>query len=98
MNIFRRKDLLNDLTNANYHGRDINKIWEAIDKEMGWQYDAMDAPEGQPQNQEGLQWIKFTKFPIPRDKDGVRHSWDSWSEMRKFLIGKPVCLIYPNCD
>jgi len=95
---FRKKDLLNSLTNANYNGKPTDKIWQEIDKEMRWQYEVIDAPEGQPDNQEGLVWIKFTKFPIPRDKNRVRHDWDGWSEMRKFIIGKPVCLIYPNCD
>lgn len=95
---FRKRDFLLNLTSANYNGTDTDKIWKEIDKEMGWQYETIEAPEGQPMNQEGILWIKFTKFPIPRDKDGIRYSWDSWSEMRKYLIGKPVCLIYPNCD
>ena len=87
-----KKDLLRELTSANYDFKDTKEIWDEINEHMGWEYEIVDAPEGQPNNQEGLFWVKFTKF------HGEGEIYDRWKNVRNCLIGKTVCLIYPNCD
>lgn len=93
------KSMLEDLSEANYKGHNTDKVWKKIDEQMHWKYEIIEAPEGQPHNQEGILWVKFTNFSIPKDKNGKEDPrYDSWSEMGEFLLGKTVCLIYPNCD
>jgi hypothetical protein len=86
-----RRDLLDELTTANYDYRsaDAVRIWEDIKKELAsyFEYEEVDAPEGQPSNEEGLQWIKITK-------SNLGFSWRDFQS----LVGKTVALYYPNCD
>lgn len=82
--------LLPELQKANY-GYDYEKaeeLWVEIREEMHFNYEEIDAPEGQPRNQEGIQWIILKEF-----KDGWGHG--TWVQQ---LIGKTLCLVYPNCD
>ena len=89
----RGVNLLEELQEANYEYniKKAQKIWEQIKKYMkefrGIEWKEVEAPEGMPPNQEGLQWIKITKWRsvIP---------W--WSYPK--LIGKVVALYYPNSD
>lgn len=81
-------NLLKELQEANYDGRPTTKLWNRIKKAMHFDFEEIDAPEGMPPNQEGLQWIKLTKF-----ESGWGHG--DWV---KAFIGKTMALIYPNCD
>ncbi len=83
--------LLKELQRANYEYRTMDvtdKIWKDIKEAMKFDFEDIEAPEGQHRNIEGLRWIKFTKFT-----SGWGHG--SWVEQ---LIGMEVALIYPNCD
>lgn len=87
------KNLLDELEDANYNSKMRKEviIWKKIKK---WlvehekiEYDEIDCPNPKnlPENQEGLQWIKITR-------------WDSPFIDRSGFISKKVILIYPNCD
>jgi len=65
----------------------IDAIWEKIKLEMSIGFEKIDAPEGQPQNQEGIQWIHITS---------AQSRWDEDCFVQ--LLGKDVALIYPNSD
>ena len=82
-------NLLEILTTANYHHRErqAEKIWKKIKKEMGLDFRIISAPKGQPENQEGLSWIKITMM-----------NHDKWDESYRNLTDKTMALIYPNCD
>ncbi len=90
---FGRKDLLAELSMANYSGNWKNavEVWrqikEWLSKYEGLEFEEVEAPEDMPENQEGLQWVKIVK-------------WDS--PLREFsygdLEGKIVALYYPNSD
>lgn len=85
------RDLLEELKDANYNYRhvEVARIWKAIKKEMAryFEFEEAVAPEGQPHNEEGLQWIKITK----------NHFEYEWMDFRS-LVGKTVALYYSNCD
>uniref|UniRef100_A0A6M3X5Y6 Uncharacterized protein n=1 Tax=viral metagenome TaxID=1070528 RepID=A0A6M3X5Y6_9ZZZZ len=81
-------NLLDKLTEANYSGNDTKGIWKKIKEKMHFDFERIPAPEGQPYNQEGLVWIKLTKF-----ESGWGHG--DWVEK---LVGMELCLIYPNSD
>ena len=91
--IYQNTNLLRELQWANYEGKTekVQKIWKQIKKWMsefkGIEWEEVEAPKDMPPNQEGLQWIKITRWhsPIP-----------SWSYPK--LIGKVVALYYPNSD
>ena len=80
--------LLPLLQEANYSYRDTSKLWEEIREDMHFDYEEIEAPEGQPHNQEGIQWIILKSFET---------GWGHGSEVLG-LIGKTLCLVYPNCD
>ena len=90
-------DLLATLQQANYHHNGSNKsyqlvekLWREIKEVMHFDFEIIDVEpdSNEPQNQEGILWIKFTEF-----KSGWGHGY--WVEK---LIGKKVVLVYPNCD
>ena len=82
-------DLLKDLQQANYNGRSSTKdIWKRIKEAIHFDFEEVDAPNDLPISQEGLIWIKLTKF-----ESGWGHG--DWV---KAFIGKTMALIYPNCD
>ena len=91
--IYHGTNLLHELQRANYEYKTekAQNIWEQIKKWMsafeGIEWKEVEAPEDMPPNQEGLQWIKITRWhsPIPL-----------WSYPK--LIGKVVALYYPNSD
>jgi len=75
--------------NYNYDKEKITEAWrelkEILAKVDGLVFEEVDAPEGFPENQEGLQWIKIIAWRNPADE---RHK----------LEGEIVALYYPNCD
>jgi hypothetical protein len=81
-------DLLEALSGANYDGESTIDIWRKIKEEMYFDFVDIEAPKNNPRNQEGIRWIRFTKF---------ESGWGTGDWVRN-LIGKDVCLIYPNCD
>lgn len=90
-------DLLAALQQANYHHNGskksyelVEKLWNEIKEVLHFDFKIIDIePDNdEPQNQEGILWIEFTKFD-----SGWGHG--DWVEK---LIGKKVCLIFPNCD
>ena len=81
-------DLLKELQEANYDGKSTKELWKRIKEAMHFNFEEVDAPEGMPISQEGLLWIKLTKF-----ESGWGHG--DWV---KAFIGKTMALIYPNCD
>ena len=82
------RDLLKELQRANYKGKPDGNIWDEINERMHFKYEEIDAPEGQPRNQEGIQWIILKEF---------ESGWGHGSEIQD-LIGMTLCLVYPNCD
>jgi hypothetical protein len=81
-------DLLDLLQDANRGYRDTTDVWARIKAAMHFDFDVVGAPDGEPESDEGLLWVKFTKFD-----DGRGHG--AWV---KQLIGRTVVLIYPNSD
>lgn len=84
------RDLLSELRSANYDFRyeDASEIWEELNEELLFEYEQVDAPEDQPENQEGLMWIRITDASSD-------YEWQVPSEK---LEGEIVALVYPNCD
>lgn len=82
--------LLPELQRANYKYdyERAKELWVEIREEMHFNYEEIDAPEGQPRNQEGIQWIVLKEFQT---------GWGHGTEVLH-LIGKTLCLVYPNCD
>lgn len=92
-----KTDLLAALQQANYHNNGtkkscelVDKLWREIKEVMHFDFEIIDieTDSKEPMNQEGILWIKFTKF-----EDGWGHG-----EWVKKLIGKKLVLVYPNCD
>ena len=83
-----RRDLLEEISQMNYQYKDVSSLWKEVKERMHFDFEEVDAPEGQHRSIEGYQWIKFTKF-----EPGWGHG--KWV---KQLIGKVVVLIYPNSD
>jgi hypothetical protein len=81
-----KRDLLEELRDTNYHYRDVEDVWERIKAAMHFDFEVVKAPLGEPPNQEGLTWVRFTEF-----EDGWEHG--AWV---KQLIGRTVALIYPT--
>ena len=81
-------ELLANLLSAYYKGDDevILKAWDEIKKVMHFDFDII--WDKSPRNQEGLLWIKLTKF-----ESG--HGHGKWVED---LVGKELVLIFPNSD
>jgi len=83
--------ILVDLQMANYAGNreKAERLWkemkEWLRERENLEFEEVEAPEGQPRNQEGLQWIKITR-------------WDSPIDDRHKLVGMIVALYYPNSD
>lgn len=68
---FEPNDLLLRLTQANYKGAsgdktEIRRIRREINKRLFFSYKRTEAPKGQPENQEGIQWIKITRIKAIR--------------------------------
>jgi len=82
------RNLLEELKNANYNFKGTQQIWSRIKNVMHFDFELIEAPKGQPESQEGVLWVKFSKF-----EGGWGHG--AWV---KQLMGKTVALIYPNCD
>ena len=82
--------LLQELQRANYEYdyKKVEILWKEIRENMHFDYEAIEAPEGQPRNQEGIQWIILKAF---------EPGWGHGVEVLQ-LIGKTLCLIYHNCD
>jgi len=80
--------LLPLLQKANYNYKKNGDIWQRIKDEMHFDFEYVDPPPNMPENQEGFQWIKLTKFE------------SEWGHMNwvEDLIGKTMVLIYPNSD
>jgi hypothetical protein len=76
---------------ANYYNKPatVKQGWKELTVHLidheGLEYIEVDAPEGEPKNQEGLQWIKIIK-------------WDKKYFSIPELEGEVVALIYPNSD
>lgn len=92
--------LLKKITELNYSGRNFNrdeyqKAWDAVKKEMGWDWRELTQEEKSEQHlgfeEEGYMWVEITKVPHPHDD---RQLGDDYRQ----LIGEWVLLIYPNCD
>lgn len=83
-----QNQLLSELQEANYAGRNTRGLWRRIKEAMHFNFEIVDAPEGMPPSQEGLLWIKLTKFEF---------GWGHGEWVRAF-VGKTMALIYPNCD
>ena len=99
--------LLEGLTAANYTYayKQIASIWKRINLKLGFGYKGVDEPAGQPWTQEGIKWIKITKLKYPKKRgrakiNDIIHKREckELEDEYKDLIGKTICLIYPNCD
>jgi len=83
--------ILDDLSSANYSHKESmsRKYWKKMRASLkDWEhleFKVVKAPKGMPVNQEGLLWIKITR-------------WDSTIDERDHLVGEIVCLYYPNSD
>lgn len=83
--------LLEALTELNYAGKNTDYIWQQIKESMksleGLEWEEVDNPDSSkyPDNQEGFQWIRITR-------------WDNPLGRGKELEGQVVILIYPNSD
>jgi len=55
-------DLLDELEHANrtYDKEAVKVLWKEIKRDMLFNFKQVDSPRGQPDNVEGLQWIKIT--------------------------------------
>jgi len=86
-----RIELLDELQHANYtyNEEKVADIWKRIHEAVkrDFEFEEVDAPKGQPENAEGLQWVKITKGSDEFD-------WKNFKD----LEGKVVCLVFPNCD
>jgi len=85
-----RTDLLASLQQANYCSKQkiVENLWKEIKEVMHFDFEIIEPESDEPYNQEGILWIRFTKF-----ESGWGHG--DWVEK---LIGKKVVLVYPNCD
>lgn len=83
--------ILSKISGANYAFNDVevNKGWVELHKYLKkyeqLEFEEVEAPQGQPKNQEGLVWVKITR-------------WQSYIGHGFGMVGKTVCLFYPNCD
>ena len=84
-------EILGKIESANY-AYDEPKVcqgWVELHKILkeneNLEFEEVDAPNNQPINQEGLVWVKITR-------------WDSCIGHGVGMIGKIVALYYPNCD
>jgi hypothetical protein len=101
---YKATKLLDKLTNANYEGRGTRKIWDDIFETMhefhGIKLEDIDWEEimdemihkGYPGPCEGYKYVRITE--LSELYDGRK----SWANDLSSLIGKPLILIYPNCD
>lgn len=89
-NTYKHRYLLELLKKANYEYkvREVKNIWKRIKADMHFNFVDVSEPKGYPITEEGLRWIKFTKFDS---------GWGHGDDIKQ-LIGKRVALIYPNCD
>jgi hypothetical protein len=80
--------LLKGLANANARGDDTGKIWRAIKGALPFEYREVDPRLSSLPNCEGVQWISILRMK------------DDFEEMFAFryLVGKTIVLVYPNCD
>lgn len=94
-----RTDLNREVGNKNYLRRGgpmgpDSPLWKRIKKALNFDFELVDPPPGQPENQEGLWWIKITEFGTFNE---YTSEWQvGWNI--KELIGVTVCLIYQNSD
>lgn len=94
-------DLLDELEHANrtYDKEAVKVLWKEIKRDMLFNFKQVDSPRGQPDNVEGLQWIKITA--LKRKHGNAVMSTSDWKTLKKEyseLIGKTVALIYPNSE
>jgi hypothetical protein len=101
---YKSTKLLEKLTTANYEGRGTRKIWDDIFETMyefggikledvDWE-DVMNdmISRGYPGPCEGYKYVRITKL------GELYNGKKSWADDLSSLIGKPLILIYPNCD
>ena len=85
------KEIMADIVEANYAYNEpaVCKGWVQLHKALkiheGLEFEEVDAPKGQPENQEGLVWVKITR-------------WDSCIGHGEGMVGKIVAMYYENCD
>lgn len=85
------RKIIERLQTANYYGIDseARKAWKSLKrwlkKNLYFEFEEVDFVKGYPPNQEGLQWIKITRY-------------DDQIDERFKLVGKTVALYYPNSD
>lgn len=85
------KEILKAIQMANYtyNQKRITKFWQELKdwlkENESLEFEEVEAPEKMPINQEGLQWIRITR-------------WDSKIDERNLLVGETVAFYYPNCD
>ena len=84
-------EILGRITQANYD-YDEPKVcqgWVDLHKHLkeheGLEFEEVEPPIHNPENQEGLVWVKITR-------------WDSCIGHGVGMVGKIVALYYPNCD
>jgi hypothetical protein len=95
------KKVLADIQDANYRFKPklLKTRWQKLKnllKEQ-WQtftFEEVEAPEGQPKNQEGIQWIKIIHWKFYNGMISRMVAGDNYYP----FDGKVVALIYPNCD
>lgn len=84
-------EILGRITQANYSYNEpsVCKGWADLHKHLkeheGLEFEEVEAPIHNPENQEGLVWVKITR-------------WDSCIGHGVGMVGKIVALYYPNCD
>lgn len=61
----------------------LKLLWRWVKKETYMDFDFIESPVGEIRNQEGFQWIRFTKIRDHMDRN---------------LLGRDLILIYPNSD
>lgn len=79
-------DFIDEVKLNKYGGLDLKDIKKKL-KNKGITYKEVDAPKGQPQNQEALQWIKLLNWKYDF----------SYEDLNK-LKDKAMVLVYPNSD
>jgi hypothetical protein len=86
-----QSEILGKISNANYKYDEVavNKGWVELHKALkiheGLEFEEVEAPIHNPENQEGLVWVKITR-------------WDSCIGHGTGMVGKICALFYPNCD
>jgi hypothetical protein len=86
-----QSEILGRLTQANYKydEKAVCQCWVDLHKALkvheGLEFEEVEPPIHNPENQEGLVWVKIIR-------------WDSCIGHGEGMVGMTVALIYPNCD